>query len=205
MEAAGTDAVGLHASAVAARRPYGVLSALSEELIRTVPELAYGVELTQPTVLFGDAVRLERLAEVGIEGTPMLHVEGTAPLPEVAIDEDDPFMILFTSGTTGRPKGATLTHRNLVHMGSAMAFARGVTMLLSGVTPSPDAPPPASICATPFFHISGTAPLFMTGTRFGATLVFPPSGRWDPEVHLRLSSDYRVSSWSGVPTQFWHT
>jgi acyl-CoA synthetase (AMP-forming)/AMP-acid ligase II len=170
----------------------------------TGPELAYGMELTTPTVLFGDDVRLERLADVGIEGTPMLHVEGSAALPDVAIDEDDPFMILFTSGTTGRPKGATLTHRNLVHMGSAMAFGRAVSMILNNVAPpAPDAPPPASICATPFFHISGTAPLFMTGSRFGSTLVFPPPGRWDPEVHLRLTAEHRVSAWSGVPTQFW--
>ena len=172
----------------------------------TGSELAYGVELTQPTVLFGDEVRLERLAEVGIQGTPMLHVaaDADASLPEVLIDEDDPFMILFTSGTTGRPKGATLTHRNLVHMGSAMAYGRAVTMLLNHIPPpAPDAPPPASICATPFFHISGTAPLFMTGSRFGSSLVFPPPGRWDPEVHLRLTAEYRVSAWSGVPTQFW--
>jgi len=172
----------------------------------TGPELAYGMELTQPTVLFGDEVRLERLAEVGIEGTPMLHVaaDERAELPDVDIAEDDPFMILFTSGTTGRPKGATLTHRNLVHMGSAMAFGRATTMLLNNVPPpTPDAPPPASICATPFFHISGTAPLFMTGSRFGSSLVFPPPGRWDPEVHLRLTADHRVSAWSGVPTQFW--
>ncbi len=172
----------------------------------TGPELAYGMELTRPTVLFGDEVRLERLAEVGIEGTPMLHVaaEERAELPDVAIDEDDPFMILFTSGTTGRPKGATLTHRNMVHMGSAMAYGRAVTMILNNVPPPPpDAPPPASICATPFFHISGTAPLFMTGARFGSSLVFPPPGRWDPEVHLRLTADNRVSAWSGVPTQFW--
>jgi acyl-CoA synthetase (AMP-forming)/AMP-acid ligase II len=174
----------------------------------TGPELAYGMEVTKPTVLFGDEARLARLAEVGIEGTPMLHVDGSAPLPEPGeggvIDEDDPFMILFTSGTTGRPKGATLTHRNLVHMGSAMAFGRAVTMLLNHVPPpAPDAPPPASICATPFFHISGTAPLFMTGSRFGSSLIFPPPGRWDPAVHLRLTADHRVSAWSGVPTQFW--
>ena len=113
-------------------------------------------------------------------------------------------MILFTSGTTGRPKGATLTHRNMVHMGSAMAFGRAVTMLLNGIAPPPaDGPPPASICATPFFHISGTAPLFMTGARFGSSLVFPPPGRWDPGVHLQLTAEHRVSAWSGVPTQFW--
>jgi acyl-CoA synthetase (AMP-forming)/AMP-acid ligase II len=182
----------------------------------TGPELAYGVQLTSPKVLFGDEARLDRLAEVGITDgdVPMIPfgtlVEQVATradtgveLPDVAIDEDDPFMILFTSGTTGRPKGATLTHRNLVHMGSAMAFGRAVTMLLNGVVPSPDAPPPASICATPFFHISGTAPLFMTGARFGSTLIFPPPGRWDPRTHLQLTAEHRVSAWSGVPTQFW--
>lgn len=170
----------------------------------TGPELAYGVELSAPKVLFGDEVRLERLAEVGIAGTPMLSVPDRAPLPDVAIDEDDPFMILFTSGTTGRPKGATVTHRNLVHMGTAMAYRGAVRMMLDGgARPASDAPPPASICATPFFHISGTAPLFITGSRFGTTLVFPPPGRWDPAVHLRLSADHRVSTWSGVPTQYW--
>jgi acyl-CoA synthetase (AMP-forming)/AMP-acid ligase II len=184
----------------------------------TGPELAYGVQLTTPKVLFGDEARLDRLAEVGITDgdVPMVpfatlveqvaaraDTGADADLPDVAIDEDDPFMILFTSGTTGRPKGATLTHRNLVHMGSAMAFGRAVTMLLNGIVPSPDAPPPASICATPFFHISGTAPLFMTGARFGSTLIFPPPGRWDPGTHLQLTAEHRVSAWSGVPTQFW--
>ena len=182
----------------------------------TGPELAYGVQLTTPKVLFGDEARLDRLAEVGITDgdVPMVpfatlveqvaaRADTGADLPDVAIDEDDPFMILFTSGTTGRPKGATLTHRNLVHMGSAMAFGRAVTMLLNGIVPPPDAPPPASICATPFFHISGTAPLFMTGARFGSTLIFPPPGRWDPGTHLQLTAEHRVSAWSGVPTQFW--
>ena len=102
----------------------------------TGSELAYGVELTTPKVLFGDEARLDRLAEVGIatatcrwSASTTLASRGArtrAALPDVAIDEDDPFIILFTQGTTGRPKGATLSHRNLVHMGSAMAFGRAV-------------------------------------------------------------------------------
>jgi len=167
----------------------------------TGTELAYGVELSAPTVLFGDEPRLARLEEVGVTGGVPFETRATGPLPDVAIDEDDPFIIMFTSGTTGRPKGATLTHRNLIHFGSSLAFARAVTMMIAGVTPATTAP--ASICATPFFHISGTAPLFVTGARFGTTLIFPPPGRWDPEAHLRLTAEHGVTSWSGVPTQFW--
>jgi acyl-CoA synthetase (AMP-forming)/AMP-acid ligase II len=170
----------------------------------TGAELAFGVDLSQPKVVFTDEARAERMSEVGAVSTPMPMEVGTADLPDVAIDEDDPLLIMFTSGTTGRPKGATMTHRNLIHMGSALMYGRAVSMLVNRVPPpAPDAPPPASICATPFFHISGTAPLFGTGGRFGSTLVFPPAGRWDPEVHLRLTAEHRVNSWSGVPTQFW--
>ena len=168
----------------------------------TGPELEYGVELTTPKVIFGDDPRLARLDEVGVAGGVPFETRTEGPLPDAPIDEDDPFIIMFTSGTTGRPKGATLTHRNLIHFGSSMAYGRSVTTLLTGVTP-PAANVPASICATPFFHISGTAPLFVTGARFGTSLIFPPAGRWDPEAHLRLTAEHGVTSWSGVPTQFW--
>ena len=51
---------------------------------------------------------------------------GEAPLPDTPIDEDDPFIILFTSGTTGRPKGATLSHRNIIHFALSSGL-RGAT------------------------------------------------------------------------------
>ena len=182
----------------------------------TGPELVHGIELTQPKVVFGDEPRLARLDEVGaLRGdAPVVLLDelmrqvaernGSAgPLPDVVIDEDDPFMILFTSGTTGRPKGATLSHRNLIAMAGLSPFSRAVDAVRSGVTPPPPKSPPAVVAVSPFFHISGTASLHVTSVNFGTTLVFPPPGRWDPLVHLELTQRYRVSSWSGVPTQYW--
>jgi acyl-CoA synthetase (AMP-forming)/AMP-acid ligase II len=51
--------------------------------------------------------------------------------------------------------------------------------------------------ASPFFHVSGVFPLAY-GAVFGSRLVFLPPGRWDPETHLRLTEQHRVSTWSGV-------
>ena len=185
----------------------------------TGPELAYGVELTKPKVLIGDEPRLARIAESGAhvdapivrwdELTSKVAARGEAPIPEVPIDEDDPFIILFTSGTTGRPKGATLSQRNIIHFALSSGLRGATSAVLANAanpaantrTASPMAA--ASLCAGPFFHISGIAPITMGGPFYGTSIVFTPPGRWDPVRHMELTEKHRIATWSGVPTMYW--
>lgn len=176
----------------------------------TSAELRFGIELTTPKLVLGDEPRLARLAEAGSDvGLPTLEFAaaladldadaGWPPIGTIDVDEDAPAIILFTSGTSGRPKAATLSHRNLLHFGQVNLFRGAVGALLTGVTPDPTVQT-ATICNSPLFHVSGWVPLAMA-TWTGAKLVFPPTGRWDPAVHLQLSATHRVGSWSAVPTQ----
>ncbi|WP_344594989.1 class I adenylate-forming enzyme family protein [Actinomadura vinacea] len=178
----------------------------------TGPELDYGIELSQPVLVAGDERRLARLGPGSVPpGVPVrlldeLHAEarafrGRAPSPP-EISEDAPVVILFTSGTTGRPKGATLSHRNIINF--AMVNLLGAAIAAAG-SPAPAAPPPQNcfIVSSPMFHISGLVAVLITGAAFPSKLVFPPPGPWDPEVWLRLTAEHRVTTWSGVPTQYW--
>jgi acyl-CoA synthetase (AMP-forming)/AMP-acid ligase II len=172
----------------------------------TGDELRYGLNLSAPKLLVGEE---RQLARVGSEArVPTLTFDrlfstlGAAAkgIPvEPALVEDDPVSILFTSGTTGRPKGATITHRGLVNFAQDGQLRGAAEALLTGQPPAPA--PPVSLLVGPFFHISGIGPLLSAAPHNGMTLVFPPRGRWDPGVHLELTARYGVSQWSGVPTQ----
>ena len=175
----------------------------------TTPELRYGVELTTPRLILADEPRCERLGEAGvpvIDLAELDHLVGAVrpddpTLPDTEIDEDDPMMILFTSGTTGRPKGATLSHRNLINM-SMSGMLIGAVATPEGAAPSQPARATASLLAAPLFHISGSVPLTVSAA-FGTKVVFPPPGRWNEITHLRLTEEHGISGWSAVPTQFW--
>jgi acyl-CoA synthetase (AMP-forming)/AMP-acid ligase II len=179
----------------------------------TPTELQHGVELTKPKVILGDERRLELLREAGIPAdVPLVDLgeledligpprDDDPALPDTPIDEDDPVLILFTSGTTGRAKGATLSHRILVHAPMAQML-QGATALPPGAPAPPARGPSASLLVTPLFHVSGGVPL-VSAPVFGNYIVFPPLGAWNEETHFRLTQEHGISAWSGVPTQFW--
>ncbi|EFC84139.1 class I adenylate-forming enzyme family protein [Parafrankia sp. EUN1f] len=191
----------------------------------TGPELAAGLALTEPALLVADEPRLARLTQLDADagskvvadavagavsftdlavpaaaGTASETGETGAPAFEpAAVEEDDACAILFTSGTSGRPKGALISHRGLVNFAMDAAL-RGAVEAVSGAAPPP-AGTPVSVLTGPFFHISGLGPLTAVAPRSGMTLVLPPPGRWDPAVHLELTARHGVTQWSGVPTQ----
>jgi acyl-CoA synthetase (AMP-forming)/AMP-acid ligase II len=63
--------------------------------------------------------------------------------------------------------------------------------------------PPVTCGVSPMFHVSGFSCAVIGGALTGITIVYPPAGRWDPEVQLELTERHRISSWPLVPTQLW--
>ncbi len=158
------------------------------------PDLAAVFLVDADPSAFGDDPRLHRFDELTQHPTP--------DLPTVAIAEDDPAAILYTSGTTGRPKGAISTHRNMV--------ANLQNTLFSGMfaaMTSPSAPPPKSgqtvaLFTSPLFHVSGLHSGIVTGLLAGIRLVMV-EGRFEPEKALELIEREQVSLWATVPTMVW--
>jgi steroid-24-oyl-CoA synthetase len=175
----------------------------------TPDEAIYGIEQTEPKVLIGDRKRLARLAgakldcpvlEFETDSAQLLDFAPDAALPDVAIAEDDPATILFTSGTTGRPKCAVNTHRGIVgfvHSASATG-ARGMVLSSQmGFEMEPDPPAHTALMTVPLFHVSGLYAGAVLNLGIGGKTVWR-SGRFDPEDVLRLMEKERVTSWAGI-------
>jgi len=185
----------------------GVVSALNGWWTRD--EIVHGVGLSDPKLLIGDRKRLERVQDVDF-GVPVVEIESEfekllshapdAALPDQPIDEDAPAVILFTSGTTGRPKGAVNTHRGILGF-VQVAMLSGLRMMIkaaaSGVKPEPDPPATCSLVTVPLFHLSGLYACATMMLAVGAKTVYR-AGRFDPVGVLRLIEEEKVTNWAGL-------
>ncbi len=186
----------------------------------TSSEVEYALEDSKPKVVFADAERLARILEkpetaaksklVAVRApatagaTPFADVlAGGGSLPEVVIDPDADACIFYTSGTTGFPKGAQLTHRGCVSNLFNMMFSGQVqglaTMRANGIDPAsvPVPAPPVGLLTTPLFHVTANNCGAYALTAGGGTMVL--MYRWDAGEALKLIEAERVTSMSGVP------
>lgn len=165
------------------------------------PEIAHGLDLTEPTVLIADTPRRELVGETSVPVIPMetgiaalVEKYRGAGLVDDVDDEDEPAVVLFTSGTSGSPKGAVHSHRNMIcalwfHLfNDALATAMGTSQQDRRY-----------LLATPLFHIAALHNLVVIRLAVGDTAVLY-LGRFDIERALRLVSAERVTNWGAVPT-----
>ncbi len=187
------------------------------------PELEYGLNDSAPRVLIADTERLERALEHRDAMPPMVYVgvriaphcpEGVVPwseliehggdLPDVNVDPDSDACIFYTSGTTGHPKGAQLTHRGCTNNIMNLAFAAGLSaafMERMGTPvpePGPDAPQPAGLLTTPLFHVTANNCVAHGMTINGGKLVH--MYKWDALEALKLIEREKIATFTGVPT-----
>jgi acyl-CoA synthetase (AMP-forming)/AMP-acid ligase II len=182
----------------------------------TGSELAYALGDAGVRVAFMDEERLSRLADcgespgevhfVGVRGARSVLLQSIDfgdlaagyPLPEhdlAATEPDDPATILYTSGTTGRPKGALASNRATIANLMNMAFAAARSQLLSGQPPQPPIQN-VTVTAAPLFHIGGVASI-VGGAMGGSKLVL--MRKWDVVELLRLAEREGATGLGGVP------
>jgi fatty-acyl-CoA synthase len=164
----------------------------------TGPELAFMIEDSSAAILIVDAHHAPTIAPVREQLTPLswlLPAEdeanwttGPAAAPQVAVDEDDVAMIMYTSGTTGRPKGAMLTHGNFWWNNANAMHA--MDFWQDDVT----------LTAAPIFHIGGLNVTTLATFQKGGLVVLHRA--FDPGRALAEIAAHRVTTMFGVPAMY---
>lgn len=167
------------------------------------PELRIGLDLTTPAVVLADSRRAEQLAQVAPE-IPVLELGGAlharitttrATLDPVAPkDEDQVALLIFTSGTTGRPKAVAHSHRSVL---GTIQCNRFNTLLRLGALPSSPPPAPRALLAPPLFHLSAVYGAVLMFLGAGGTIVLRP-GRFDEVRTMQAIQDEKVTVWLSV-------
>jgi len=194
----------------------------------TSGELEYGIDDSGARILFLDDERYQRLsadmpAVPGVErivvarastpldrraarlediiGTPGGY--GDLPniaLPEVAMTPDDDATIFYTSGTTGHPKGALGTHRNLMTNIMSAGYAAARAALRRGEE-VPEPQPRTFLACIPLFHVTACSATMMGVLASGSTMIF--MRKWDTIRAMEIIEAEKVHVTGGVPTIAW--
>ena len=193
----------------------------------TGPELSYGLSDSGTKLLVCDEERWERIAEHRGESPdlqtvfvarsdlppdgaePLEDIIGRPPeysalpdgkLPNVEIVPEDDATIFYTSGTTGRPKGALGTHRNLCTNILSSGFGAGCAILRRGEA-IPEPQPKTGLTVIPLFHVTACSAGLMGNLAAGNTMVY--MYKWDPVEAFKIIEREKVTSTGGVPTIAW--
>ena len=193
----------------------------------TGPELSYGLSNSGAKVLICDPERLDRAAPhfaelPALEQVLVARAAGAVPgatrmediigpsagwadlpdadLPAVEISPDDPATILYTSGTTGNPKGALGTHRNLTTNILSSGYAAARSVLRRGEA-LPEPTRKTMLTVIPLFHATACSATMMGAIAGGHTLIF--MYKWDPVQAFGIIEREKVNATGGVPTIAW--
>ncbi|MBA3302871.1 MAG: acyl--CoA ligase [Acidimicrobiia bacterium] len=194
-------------------------------------EIVYGLQDSGSRVLVADRGRFERIADrLGelpdleavylVDADPADYPDSSGvllrrfnellgspspTLPDGPIDEDDPAVIFYTSGTTGKPKGAISTHRSMIANLQNTVYNAVAGAMLGGtgvLSADGSGPQNAGLLTSPLFHVSGCHSGLVVGYMVGMKLVIPV-GRFRPEEAMRLIQAEHVTVWATVPTMVW--
>ncbi len=195
----------------------------------TGEELAFGMADSGAAVLICDAERWERMALHKAEMPDLQHVLVTRggskalaeparaledvignpkdyadlpdrSLPDVAINPDDAVTIFYTSGTTGKPKGALGSHRNLLTNGLTTAYSGAATILRRGA-PLPEPTIRAGLVVVPMFHVTACSASMIPTIQAGHKIVF--MHKWDTVKAFEIIEREKINATGGVPFIAW--
>lgn len=184
-------------------------------------EFGFAVSDSEPKVIITDAERMAKLLDAGVDAKlVVVRGEGELPdqakhladvlpidsaMPQVEVGPDDNATILYTSGTTGRPKGAVSSHRAVLSALLAFAARAQVAALREPPTEEEAAADEGMqtcfMLCVPLFHVTGLIPVMLGSFVGGSKLVM--THKWEPNRALELIEAEKVTHFVGVPTMSW--